>query len=88
MINSDFCRDAWHLTGYAPGVDPKTAYKLKINYIYHAIAIAVEDGKCFLYGMDDKLTLDQFTEIKGELRRMSFNEVGRHCNGQVYWEIL
>lgn len=88
MINVDFCRDAWHLTSYTEGIDPKTAYALKIPYIYHALVVSVEGGKCFLYGLDDRLTLDQFTEIKVELRRMCFNEVSWHSNGHVNWEIL
>jgi hypothetical protein len=88
MINADYIKDAWHLTGYAKGINAKTAYKQKIPYIYHAVAISVEGGRCFLYGLDDHLTSDQFAELKEELQRMSFNEVGRHNIDGVIWEKL
>lgn len=88
-INTDPIYTSFHITLYAKGVDPKTAYKNNIHYLSHALAVPTESGRVFLYGLDKKLSVDQFEEIKQELKRMAFNEVGRHdADGEVRWQIL
>ncbi|MDD5084236.1 MAG: hypothetical protein PHT88_04915 [Candidatus Moranbacteria bacterium] len=82
--------DAWHIRAYpnALHVSKGDHRDTGAPYLWHALIIAVGNGECFAYGLDDKISQPQFLGLCDELRRLRFTGVGWHQGGVVRRQAL